>query len=93
MGQSSVGFNPVFAAIQVKTFTDEEMLFPLLKGHRPTETERELLRAVVVSHISHGITAQSTLAVVQAADCRSDFLNAAIGVCTSLPATPYLVVG
>ena len=51
MGQSSVGFNPVFAAIRVKTFTYEEMLFPLLKGHRPTnyETERELLRAVVVS--------------------------------------------
>lgn len=31
MGQSSVGFNPVFAAIRVKTFTYKEMLFPLWK--------------------------------------------------------------
>jgi citrate synthase len=40
----------------IKTFSYEEMVFLLLKGHRPSSVERELLRAVIVSHISHGIT-------------------------------------
>ncbi|GCF11915.1 citrate/2-methylcitrate synthase [Dictyobacter arantiisoli] len=63
----------------IREFSYEEMVFFLLKGKRPTPTQRNLLRAVIVSHISHGITGQSTMAVIQAADCRSDFLHAAIG--------------
>ena len=62
----------------IREFTYEEMVFFLLKGVRPTPVQRDLLRAVLVSHISHGITGQSTLAVMEAADCRSDFLNALI---------------
>jgi citrate synthase len=54
------------------------MVFFLLKGRRPTPAEADLLRAVIVSHISHGITGQSSLAVMEAADCRSGFLHAAI---------------
>jgi citrate synthase len=54
------------------------MVFFLLKGRRPTPVETDLLRAVIVSHISHGITGQSSLAVMEAADCRSGFLHAAI---------------
>ncbi len=41
----------------------EEMVFLLLQGRRPTAIEGDLLRAVIVSHISHGIAGQSTLAV------------------------------
>jgi citrate synthase len=37
-----------------------------------------MLRAVLASRMSHGITGQSTLAVREAADCRSDFLHAVI---------------
>ena len=62
----------------IREFTYEEMVFFLLKGVRPTPVQRDLLRAVLVSHISHGITGQSTLAVMEAADCRSDFLHALI---------------
>lgn len=63
----------------IRDFTYEDMVFFLLKGTRPTPVHRDLLRAVLVSHISHGITGQSTLAVMEAADCRSDFLHALIG--------------
>lgn len=62
----------------IRDFTYEEMVFFLLIGTRPTPVQRDLLRAVLVSHISHGITGQSTLAVMEAADCRSDFLHALI---------------
>lgn len=62
----------------IREFSFEETVFFLLKGVRPTPVEKDLLRAVLVAHISHGITAQSTLAVMQAADCRSDFLHALI---------------
>ena len=41
MGQSSVGFNPVFAAIRVKTFTYEEMLYPA-PGHLAAQDRRPL---------------------------------------------------
>jgi citrate synthase len=62
----------------IKEFSFEDAVFLVLQGHRPSPEQRELLRAVLVSHISHGITGQSTLAVMQAADCRSSFINAAI---------------
>lgn len=63
----------------IREYSYEEMVFFLLKARRPTSVERNLLRAVLVAHISHGITGQSTLAVMEAADCRSDFLHALIG--------------
>lgn len=63
----------------IREFSYEEMIFLLLMGRRPTQAEGNLLRAIIVSHISHGITGQSTMAVRQAADCRSDFLHAVIG--------------
>jgi citryl-CoA lyase len=62
----------------IRHFSYEEMVFFLLRGRKPSVAERELLRAVLVSHISHGITGQSTLAVRMAADCRSSFLHALI---------------
>jgi len=62
----------------IREFSFEEMVFFLLMGRIPTSTEGNLLRAVIVSHISHGITGQSTLSVMQAADCRSDFFNAPV---------------
>lgn len=62
----------------IRDFTFEEMVFFLLTSRRPDAKERNMLRAVLVAYISHGITGQSTLAVIQAADCRSDFLNALV---------------
>ncbi len=62
----------------IRSFSYEEMVFFLLTGRRPNDVEKELLRAIIVSHISHGITGQSTLAVMMAADCRSDFLHALV---------------
>lgn len=63
----------------IRNFSFEEMLFLLVKEQRPTTIQADLLRAVIVSHCSHGLTGQSTLAVRMAADCRSPFLNAALG--------------
>lgn len=63
----------------IREFSFEEMVYFLILGKRPMPKERNLLRAVLVAHISHGITGQSTLAVMQAADCRSDFLHALVG--------------
>lgn len=63
----------------IRKFHYEEMVFLLLFGRKPTETEADLLRAVIVSHVSHGITGQSTVAVRMGADCRSPFLNSALG--------------
>jgi citrate synthase len=62
----------------IREFSYEEMVFFLLLERRPNECEKKLLRSVILSHISHGITGQSTLAVMMAADVRSGFLNAAI---------------
>lgn len=62
----------------IRDFSYEEMVFFILRGRRPTDCERRLLRAIILSHVSHGITGQSTLAVMMAADVRSSFLNAAI---------------
>jgi citrate synthase len=60
----------------IREFSFEETVFLVLKGRRPDSVERSMLRAVLVSTASHGITGQSTLAVIAAADCRSDFLHA-----------------
>lgn len=60
----------------IRSFTYEEMIFFLLNGRRPTSIQKEIFRAVLVAYVSHGITGQSTLAVMEAADCRSDFLSA-----------------
>ena len=62
----------------IRDFSYEEMVFLLLKGRRPTDVEKTLFRSVIVSHVSHGITGQSTLAVRMAADTRASFLNALI---------------
>jgi citrate synthase len=62
----------------IREFSYEEMVFFLVIGRRPSDSEKKLLRSVILSHISHGITGQSTLAVMMAADVRSGFLNAAI---------------
>ncbi len=62
----------------IREFSYEEMVFLVLKGRRPTPTERTLLRSIIVSHVSHGITGQSTLAVRMAADTRATFLHALI---------------
>jgi citrate synthase len=63
----------------IRDYSYEEMVFLLLTGRRPTSAERDVLRAVLVSHVSHGITGQSTMAVRAAVDCGSDFLHALIG--------------
>lgn len=65
------------ALIRAASF--EQVIFLILQGREAGPTECNLLRAVLVSHLSHGITGQSTLAVRMAADCRSGFLNALIG--------------
>lgn len=62
----------------MRSFTYEEMVYLLLFGRRPSSVEAAMLRTVILSHCSHGITGQSTLAVRMAADCRSPFLNAAL---------------
>lgn len=63
----------------MKSFSYEEMVYFLIFGERPSPVEATMLRAVILSHCSHGITGQSTLAVRMAADCRAPFLNAAFG--------------
>lgn len=62
----------------IKGFCYEEMVFLLLFGRKPTAVEADLLRAVIVSHCSHGITGQSTLAVRMGVDTRAPFLNSAL---------------
>lgn len=59
----------------VLNFSYQEMIYLLLFGRKPDEVEAEMFRAVIVSHCSHGITGQSTLAVRMGVDCRSSFLN------------------
>lgn len=62
----------------MREFSFEETVFLLLMGRPPEPVERTMLRAVLVSVASHGITGQSAFAVTAAADCRSDFLPALI---------------
>lgn len=56
----------------------EDTIFLLLRGELPSAVEKDLLRAILVAHVSHGITGQSTLAVRMAADSRAGFFNALI---------------
>lgn len=63
----------------IRSYSYEEMVYTLIFGKRPTAVEATMLRSVILSHCSHGITGQSTLAVRMAADCRAPFLNAALG--------------
>ena len=63
----------------IRTFSYEEMVFLLVLGRRPTDIEARMLRHVILSHCSHGITGQSTLAVRMGADTGASFLHAAIG--------------
>lgn len=63
----------------IRNFRYEDMVFLLVFGRKPTSVEADLLRAVIVSHVSHGITGQSTIAVRLGADCHSPFLNSALG--------------
>lgn len=63
----------------IRDFSYEEMVFLLLTGRKPTGVEAELLRLVIVSHCSHGITGQSTIAVRMAADTGAPLLNAILG--------------
>lgn len=56
----------------------EEMVYLLIFGKPPSPVEAEMLRAVIVSHCSHGITGQSTLAVRMGVDCGSSFLNSVL---------------
>ena len=53
----------------LRTYRYEEMIYLLVLGKRPAEVESEMLRAVIISHCSHGITGQSTLAVRMGVDC------------------------
>lgn len=62
----------------IERFSVEEMVFLVLSGRRPNTVEADLLRAVILAQMSHGITGQSTLAARMAADCRSSFLHALI---------------
>ncbi len=63
----------------VRNFSYEEMVFLLLTGKRPTPVQAAMLRAVIVSHCSHGITGQSTLAVRMGADTRATLFNSVLG--------------
>jgi len=62
----------------IREFSFEETVFFLLMGRKPNTKQRNMLRAVLTAYVSHGITGQSTLAVMQAADCGSDFLSALV---------------
>lgn len=62
----------------IDSFSYEEMVYLLIFGVKPTAVQANMLRAVIVSHCSHGITGQSTLAVRMGVDCGSTFLNSAL---------------
>jgi citrate synthase len=62
----------------IETFSYEEMVLLLILGRRPTQSEKDRFRWVILSHCSHGITGQSTLAVRMAADCRSRLLDSVL---------------
>lgn len=79
VGKNALRTHGVDQADMIQNFRYEEVVFLLLFGRKASEVEADLLRAVIVSHVSHGITGQSTMAVRMAADCRSPFLNSALG--------------
>lgn len=62
----------------LRTYRYEEMVYLLIFGRKPSPVEGEMLRAVIVSHCSHSITGQSTLAVLMGADCGSTALNSVL---------------
>ena len=62
----------------IKSFSYEEIVYLLIFGKKPSRVERIMLRSVILSHCSHGITGQSTLTVRMGADCHSPFLNSAL---------------
>lgn len=62
----------------IRSYRYEEMVYLLIFGKEPTCLEAEMLRAVIVSHCSHGITGQSTLAVRMGVDCGSSFFNSVL---------------
>jgi citrate synthase len=59
----------------LRSYRYEEMVYLLIFGKSPSHIEAEMLRAVIMSHCSHGITGQSTLAVRMGVDCGSSFLT------------------
>lgn len=63
----------------IASFSYEEMVYLLLFGRKPTITEATMLRAVILSHCSHGITGQSTLAVRMGVDTGASLLNSVLG--------------
>lgn len=63
----------------IRSFSYEELVFLLILGRKATELEAKMLRYVMLSHCSHGITGQSTLAVRMGADTEATFLSSAVG--------------
>lgn len=63
----------------IRTFSYEEMVFLLVVGRKPSMVEAVMLRHVILSHCSHGITGQSTLALRMGVDTGTSFLHSAIG--------------
>ncbi len=78
IGTNEISTHGVDQRTIIREFSFEETVFLVLRGRRPDSVERTMLRAVLVSTASHGITGQSTIAVMAAADCRSDFLHALV---------------
>lgn len=63
----------------IESLSYEHAIFFLITGRHLARAEEEFFRWVILSHLSHGITGQSTLAVRMAADCGSSFREAFIG--------------
>ena len=63
----------------IRSFNYEEMVFLLIIGRKPSKKEATMLRHVILSHCSHSITGQSTLAVRMGADTGTSFLHSVIG--------------
>ncbi len=61
----------------MRDFSSEQALNLLLIGRKGCIVENDMMRANVVSHCSHGITGQSTLAVMMGADNETRFGYAA----------------
>jgi citrate synthase len=78
VGKNSLVTKGVDQSEIIADWTYDEMVYLLLFGIKPSKIQANMLRAVIVSHCSHGITGQSTMAVRMAADCRSPFLNSAL---------------
>ncbi len=78
IGESVLRTHGVDQREMIREFSYEEMLFFVIQGHRPSPGQLKVLRGLLVSFVSHGITSQSTLAVMLAADTRAEFVNALI---------------